>query len=69
VGQSVRLIQVTVKISTATKPSLVYVAKGNNSDLFAPVLVHIGQEFDPSADKIFFFIFAGSAQASLMIPI
>jgi hypothetical protein len=53
VGQVIRLIYVTVNITTATKSSLVYVAMGNNSCLLAPVLVPTGQEFDPSADKLF----------------
>jgi len=62
VGQVVGLIYVTVKINTATKPSLVYVAMGNNSFLLAPVLVPTGQEFDPSADNLFCLFFTCPAQ-------
>jgi hypothetical protein len=69
VGQVIRLIYVTVNITTTTKSSLVYVAMGNNSCLLAPVLVPTGQEFDPSADKIFYLFSTCTAQVLPMIPI
>jgi hypothetical protein len=42
---------------------------GNNSCLHAPVLVPTGQEFDPSADKLFYLFFTCPAQVLPMIPI